>query len=218
MADKRKLTGIELILFDLDGTLIDTIDLIHDSFKYATLTVLNKNYDRKTLLKNIGRPLLDQMREFSKDKAEELMDVYHRHNLANHDQMVRAYPGTERALKKLVEQGFRLGVVTSKRKDLAERGLMLCHLDGLVELLVAMEDTEQHKPAPQPVLLALAGFNVKNVNTVFVGDSPFDIEAGKSAGTITVAALWGPFSREDLIGSGPDFYIEKIENIFEILG
>jgi len=207
---------IELVLFDLDGTLIDTIDLIYLSFKHATISVLNENFTRKKLLRNIGRPLLDQMRIFSDTREEDLMRSYHEYNLRNHDQMVSAYPNVSKILSELSKRS-KIGIVTSKRRDLAFRGIELCGLSGYIDIVVAMEDTTEHKPSPAPVLLALQELETEKERSVFIGDSPFDIQAGRAAGVMTIAALWGPFSKEDLSKKRPDYIIGKIEELPEII-
>lgn len=213
----ERLNDIRLILFDLDGTLIDTVELIYSSFKYATETVLGRNYTRDELLQNLGRPLLDQMVAFSPSRAEELVEAYHRHNIAHHDEMIRPYPGVSRTLATLKNKGFLIGVVTSKRRDLAERGLSVCGLDKYIDKLVAMEDTARHKPDPMPVNIIMKQFGISSADALFVGDSPFDLTAGRQAGAHTVAALWGPFKRETLSRENPETEIEKIEELLDLL-
>lgn len=206
-----------MVLFDLDGTLIDTVELIYQSFKYATEKVLGRNFSRDELLQNLGRPLLDQMHRFSPAKAEELIEVYHQHNLARHDEMIRSYPGTSETLAILRERGFRLGVVTSKRRDLAKRGLIICGLYKFIEMMVAMEDTELHKPDPEPVKLILSLFQTRAENSIFVGDSPFDLTSAHGAGAHAVAALWGPFKKEVLEKENPEAKIKKITDLPQLL-
>ncbi len=207
----------ELVLFDLDGTLIDTIDLIYLSFKHATTIVLNEDLSREKLLRNIGRPLLDQMKVFSEEKKEDLMSTYHEYNFKNHDRMVSAYPGVPKVLGEL-SKSSRIGVVTSKRRDLALRGIELCGLSGYIEKVVAMEDTTEHKPGPAPVLLALKEFDIKKEKSIFIGDSPFDIQAGKAAGVEAVGVTWGPFSKKELLKNKPDHIIDQIEELLKITG
>ncbi len=207
----------ELVLFDLDGTLIDTIDLIYLSFKHATTIVLNEDLSREKLLRNIGRPLLDQMKVFSEEKKEDLMSTYHEYNFKNHDRMVSAYPGVPKVLGEL-SKSSRIGVVTSKRRDLALRGIELCGLSGYIEKVVAMEDTTEHKPGPAPVLLALKEFDIKKEKSIFIGDSPFDIQAGEAAGVEAVGVTWGPFSKKELLKNKPDHIIDQIEELLKITG
>lgn len=212
-----KLREVKVLLFDLDGTLIDTVDLIYSSFRHAVSTVLGKELPRQELLKNLGRPLIFQMRYFSENHASELVKVYDKHNLAHHDALVKEYPGTRKVLSQLKERGYRFGVVTSKRRALSLRGLRICRLDDLIDVVVAMEDTVVHKPDPFPVRFALEKLAASPNQTLFVGDSPFDIEAGKRAGTCTAAALWGPFGAEALESKFPDLKLKNLAQLLEIL-
>ena len=212
------LHNVECVLFDLDGTLIDTVDLIHQSFDYAVSLILDRKLTKEELLRNMGRPLVEQMRVFSPAKAEELLKAYTEHNLAEHDKHVSAYPGAVETLRNLrVDRRVSLGVVTSKKRDLCLRGLELAGLSDFFEVVVAMEDTTRHKPEPEPVLAALRALGKEPSRTVFVGDSPFDIAAGKSAGTMTVAALWGPFAVETLREAGPDFEVRSLSEFQALL-
>lgn len=217
-SDRQRFSDIKCVLFDLDGTLINTIDLICRSFDHAVQNVLGQKLSRQELLKNIGRPLMVQMRNFSEDKAEQLMDAYNQHNLAHHDQHVFEYPQTAATLNWLkYEKELKIGVVTSKVRDLSLRGLKLTGLLKFIDTVVAMEDTKVHKPSPDPVKEALKRLDCGANESLFVGDSPFDIDAGKSAGVLSGAALWGPFSPEELRAHNADFELLEISDIRQCL-
>jgi pyrophosphatase PpaX len=208
------LSDIAGVLFDLDGTLIDTVDLIHRSFDYAVRTVLGRKLSRSELLQNMGRPLAVQMRCFSRSKVNELLEAYNEHNLVQHDKYISAYPGTADTLAWIKsEKKMRMGVVTSKKRDLCLRGLEITGLRNFFEAIVAMEDTSHHKPDPQPVFLALEQLELQPSQSVFIGDSPFDIVAGNRAGVFTGAALWGPFAPALLRAEQPDFELHDIADL-----
>lgn len=214
MVANRPLPEIKCVLFDLDGTLIDTVDLIYRSFDHAVKKVLGKTLSRKELLKNIGRPLAVQMRAFSPTQADLLMNAYNEHNLVNHDQNISKYPETTETLSWLVkEKAMKIGVVTSKKRDLSLRGLRIVNLYDLFDVIVAMEDTENHKPDPEPVTTAINLLHCSASETLFIGDSPFDIDAGRAAGVFTGAALWGPFSQEQLRDHEPDLELSNIKDL-----
>ncbi len=194
--------------------MIDTVDLIHQSFDHAVQQVLGRKLAKEELLQNMGRPLAVQMREFSRTKSEELLEAYTDHNLAEHDRHISAYPGAAQALRSLqADRQVELGIVTSKKRDLCLRGLELTGLSGFFEVVVAMEDTVRHKPDPEPVLAALHALKREPARTAFVGDSPFDVSAGNSAGTITIAALWGPFAVETLREVDPDIEARSLSEL-----
>jgi len=208
---------IEVVLFDLDGTLIDTIELILSSMRHATAEVLGEALPDDVLLHNIGVPLRVQMREFAPGREDELLCMYREHNAVVHDQLVCEYPGTEAALQAIIAEGYRLGVVTSKSVPVAQRGLDRFGLGEFFETLVGYEDTDIHKPEAAPLLLAAERMGVDITHCCYVGDSPHDMNAGKAAGAVTVGALWGPF-RERVAETGPDFVIEHLSELPAVLG
>ncbi len=215
-AVKDARSAVEVVLFDLDGTLIDTIELILSSMRHATAEVLGQALPDDVLLHNVGVPLRVQMGEFAPGREEELLCIYRAHNAIVHDQLVCEYPGTEAALRDIIAQGYRLGVVTSKSVPVAQRGLDRFGLGELFETLVGYEDTDIHKPEPAPLLLAAERMGVSIDRCCYVGDSPHDMNAGRAAGAVTVGALWGPF-RERVAETGPDFMIEHLGELAQVL-
>lgn len=218
IGNTEPLENIASILFDLDGTLVDTVDLICRSFDHAVRKVLGVELSRAELLQNMGRPLAVQMRHFSETRSAELLEAYNEHNLVAHDQNISAYPGTVDILDWLKSQkGMHLGVVTSKKRDLCLRGLKITGLLDYFTIIIAMEDTSRHKPEPEPVLAALAALGQEPVESVFIGDSPFDIIAGNRAGLSTGAALWGPFPEDLLRETRPDFELRSLAQIRTVI-
>lgn len=196
----------KVVLFDLDGTLIDTYQLILTSFRHATKQVLGRVIPDDELMQKVGQPLSTQMWDWTDDPAvhEELLTVYRAFNHAAHDEMVAAFPGVPEMLQSLRDQGIRMGVVTSKVHWLAHRGLECTGLDGFMEVLVSPDDYPQaHKPEPGPVLYGCELMGVSPDECWYVGDSPFDIEAGNRAGCKTAAALWGMFAEDRLRAQNP---------------
>jgi len=181
----------ETVLFDLDGTLVDSGDLILASFRYATQTVLGRVIPDDVLMANVGgHGIHAQMREFDPDRAEELVDVYRDHNAAIYRQ-VRAFPGIVRELERLHDEGRQLGVVTVKGRLTVDVTFEVVPIRPLFETIVTGDDTERHKPEPDPLLLALDRLGATADSAVYVGDSPFDIRAAKAAGVVAVAVGWG---------------------------
>ena len=195
-------------LFDLDGTLIDSVELILSSYRH-TLTVHRGSAPPDDVwLAGLGTPLQTQFREFTDDpvEIEAMVDTYREHNHANHDRLVRRYPGVNQAVH-AVAQRARVGIVTSKLRATAVRGLEHCGFDGVFQVIVGSDDVEKHKPNPEPVERALALLDAESGTTVFIGDSPHDMAAGRAAGVRTAAALWGPFSRAMLEPCAPDHWL-----------
>lgn len=203
-------------LFDLDGTLLDTGDLIHHSFEYTFHKVLGKKVPWEQIHQFWGRPLLDQMKMFSVDKAEEMLAVYREHNAQHHDRLAQVTPGASAVLAALKEAGKVIGVVTSKSTPMAWRGLQLFDLDQYIDTLVGAEDTSQHKPNPDPVVLALEKLGGAPDQAVMIGDSPYDIEAGLRAGTYTIGLDWTIFPKTSFTGREPHLWIESLMDLVEV--
>ena len=206
-------------LFDFDGTLVDTTDLIYQSMRHATGEVLGREISRDVLMANVGQPLPRQMELLSTEHAEALLDSYRLHNEANHDALIREFPGVEESLARLKAAGVRVGVVTSKRRfsvDLALKNVP--GLGGVVDQWVTMEDTTQHKPRPEPLLkgLELLG-NVPREQAAYVGDSPFDVAAAKAAGVESIAVSWGAFSEDALRAAEPDHLVPDLDAAVDVL-
>ena len=220
-------TATRAVLFDLDGTLIDTTDLILRCFSHSWRAVHGLEHSREALIATFGIPLREAMRRLLaqsdgsaiRDEGvliDRLLAEYRSFNVANHDVIARPFDGTRQVIEELRRRGYRIGVVTSKGRDLAMRGLKLCALDELLDTDVCLEDTDVHKPAPEPILAALARLNLRPEEAAYVGDSCHDIVAGRRAGVVTVAALWGPMPRADLECERPDRLAETVTDLLEI--
>jgi pyrophosphatase PpaX len=207
------------VLFDLDGTLIDSIDMIVNSALHAFEKCGRPAPTAEEWVADLGLPLHAMFGRFITDEAAlaELVAGYREYQLANHDRLVRPYEEVESTLRTLHERGYALGVVTSKAEPLAQRGLAHVGLDGLFDVVVGLESCTRHKPNPEPVRIALERLGLPPSAAAFVGDSPHDMTAGRAAGVRTVAALWGPFSRAQLARSEPDYYIERMPELLGVL-
>ena len=196
------------ILFDLDGTLIDTIELILSSARHAFEEWRVRPTDAEWV-RGIGTPLVQQIRAYAAndDEVALLLERYRRYQHEHHDRLTRCYDDVPEVIAALAERGHKLAVVTSKASPIAHQSLGFVGLDHFFPVVVGYDDTPRHKPDPEPVRVALSRLGVLADDSVFVGDSPHDILAGNAAGVVTIAALWGPFDRETLAEARPDHFI-----------
>jgi pyrophosphatase PpaX len=208
------------VLFDFDGTLVDTTEMIHQSMRHATSSVLGReDIPRETLLANVGQPLPRQMELIDTENAESLLEAYRSHHEQHHDALIREFPGVEESLSRLRSAGIKVAVVTSKRRVSVEMALEIFPgLRNVVDRFVTMEDTTHHKPHPEPLLrgLELLG-SIPKERAAYVGDSPFDVEAAKAAELTSVAVSWGAFSEDALCASGPDHLVPNIRSAVDVL-
>jgi pyrophosphatase PpaX len=207
------------VLFDFDGTLVDTTEMIHQSMRHATSSVLGRDdIPREALLANVGRPLPRQMELLDAEKAELLLEAYRSHHEQHHDALIGEFPGVEESLSRLQAAGIKVAVVTSKRRPSVEMALK--NYPGLrivVDRFVTLEDTDEHKPHPEPLLRGLELLGVPKERAAYVGDSPFDVEAAKAADLTSVAVSWGAFSEDRLRKAEPDYLVPNIGSAVDVL-
>lgn len=202
--------GYDPVVFDLDGTVVDTVELIRDSFRHSVRTVLGRDLPDEHILAGVGQPLMTQMRRLSEEHAQELYDVYREYNHRRHDELIRGYDGMRELLEGLRAAGRRLGIVTSKSRDTTQMAFAAVRLGEYFDAVVTASDSDEHKPSPVPLRLCLERLGAGATETlgpIYVGDSPVDIVAGRAAGMATAAVDWGVFSREELLAVEPDFYV-----------
>jgi pyrophosphatase PpaX len=207
-----------VVLFDLDGTVIDSGAIILASMRHAAKEVLGAEPPDDELMAAVGGPGLEaQMHALAPDRVEELVTVYRAHNEPLHEGLV-CCPGIDDLLVRLKDEGRRLGIVTAKRRktvDLAFDQIPLAHL---FETVVGGDETERHKPDPQPLQLALERLGARPDETAYVGDAPFDVKAAKRAGVFSVGVTWGGIhARERLEVEEPDAIVDTAEELYGVL-
>ncbi len=205
-------------LFDLDGTLIDSIELIASSFRVTFKQHMHDPPPEQQWLETIGQTLHTQFSNFVDDEAkiERMILTYREHNERNHDKMVRGYPGVREAVSSLAGGAGEIGIVTSKIRRMAIRGLEHCGYGGVFETIIGSDDVDQHKPHPAPILKALDELSIAAKETIYIGDSPHDMRSGRAAGVQTGAVLWGPYDKESLAVTEPDRWFGKADDLLEL--
>jgi pyrophosphatase PpaX len=207
-------SGYDPIVFDLDGTVVDTVELIRMSFRHAVRQVLGADLPDDVIMAGVGQPLMTQMVALSAEHAQELYDTYREYNHRVHDDLIREYDGIEAALGRLRAAGRRLAIVTSKSADVTAMAFRsFPTLRPFFDVILTASDTTEHKPSPAPITLALERLGATAGGAVYIGDAPVDIVAGRAAGVATAAVLWGLFSREALVAARPDHVLAKPDEI-----
>ena len=208
------------VLFDLDGTLADTVPLILRCFRHTMLTHRGHELPDHMWIPTIGRPLRAVMAEFATDAAESerMLNTYVEFQRTVHDEMVGGFPGAAETITALRARGVKVGVVTSKGREMTDRTIGRCGLTDALDVLVTAHDVTHGKPDPEPVLLALArlGLEGKGEEVLFVGDSIFDLIAGRAAGVRTAAATWGTSTREQMEPEMPDYWIGGLSEVLSL--
>jgi pyrophosphatase PpaX len=213
------MTTNQTILFDLDGTLIDSVRLILDSYHHTLAAHGLPPRTDEDWLRGVGTPLAVQFADCQDDRAtlDALIATYREYNLAHHDRMVTVYPGVVAAIERIRAAGRKTGLVTSKNRSGALRGLALARLEQAMDVLVCADEVTNPKPHPEPVEKAMSLLEADPATTVYVGDSIHDMLSGRAAGVRTAAALWGPFGRSHLEGAAPDYWLETPADLLTLL-
>lgn len=208
-----------VVLFDLDGTLIDSGPIILASMQHAVRTVLEREVPYDELAATVGgQGLVAQMQELAPDRVEELVEAYRLHNDPLHETL-EAFEDMLSLLPRLRAEGRKLGVVTAKRHRTVALALdRFPHLAEQLDVVVAHEDTDRHKPEPEPVLAALDRLGAGPEEAAYVGDSPFDIRAAKAAQVFAVAVGWGGIHADErLLDEEPDAFVRSPEELLDVV-
>ncbi|HET6967934.1 MAG TPA: HAD-IA family hydrolase [Ornithinibacter sp.] len=201
------------VLFDLDGTLADTIALIVASYQHAFRTVLAEEVEEARARAWIGRPLLPALLEESADHGHELDRVYRAWNLENTARLIQRYAGVPEMLDALASAGVTCAVATSKRRETARLALEGVGIADVIDVVAGLEDTTRHKPEPDPLLHAAAALGVEPAACVYVGDATVDVLAARAAGMAAVAVTWGAGEREALLATRPDAVVDTVPDL-----
>jgi pyrophosphatase PpaX len=208
----------EAILFDFDGTLADTTEMILQCYRHTMTTHLGECPGDERWLAGFGTPLETQMALFARTDEEcaAMLETYKEHQRSLMEGMLIPFPGAVEAIAELERRGVRLAIVTSRMRRATLRGLDLCGLTRHFEVVVTPEDVQRPKPDPEPVRVALERLGVAPERAWFVGDSPHDVIAGQGAGVRTAAALWGPFPRQTLEEAAPDRLLSHVREVLAL--
>ena len=206
------------ILFDLDGTLIDSIELILSSARYAFQKLERECPSDAEWLTGVGIPLFTMFGRYARDDADRaaLIAAYREYQMEHHDRLIRCYDDVIDTVVELRRRGHELAIVTSKSEYLALRALNHVGLARHVDTIVGCDASTRHKPDPEPVRIALHRLGYAPTDAIFVGDSIHDILAGNGAGVRSAAALWGPFTRPDLEPGNPSSWLERISDLLDL--
>ncbi|MGE8206606.1 pyrophosphatase PpaX [Heyndrickxia sp. NPDC080065] len=210
--------NITTILFDLDGTLIDTNELIISSFLHTLNSYYPDQYKREDVLPFIGPSLYATFSKIDLERTEEMIHTYRTFNLENHDSLVKEFEGVFETVQALHKNGFKLGIVSTKKRDTVLKGLKLMKLDQFFEVIITLDEVEFEKPHPEPIEKALKLLNSTPNEAIMVGDNYHDILAGKNAGTLSVGVAWSAKGRAYIESYEPDYILDHMGDLLKIVG
>lgn len=208
---------IKAVLFDLDGTIADTNELIFQSFRHTFRTHDIEHISDQEIYSFFGEPLHNTMQRYAPGQAMELMATYRHYNEVHHDEMIRHFPMVRETLSRLSGMGLLLGIVTSKRGETAQKSLSALDLTQYFNAIVTPELTDRHKPEPDPVLCGTRLLGVEPGEAIMVGDSAYDLLAGRAAGCLTCGVEYTRLDLNVLQLTKPDFMIAQVNELLAII-
>lgn len=216
------MSKIDTVLFDFDGTIMDTNDVILNSWQHTFRTLKNREETREKLVSTFGEPLEQTMRKFFPDiPTEKAIEIYRSYHRDNFGELISLFPGMKELLMEVKQRGYKTGLVTSRLLNTTAQGLEKYGIGECFDAMVTAEDTTRHKPDPQPINVTLEKLGTAPENAVMLGDTVFDIMCAKNAGVKAVLVSWsvalGDKKPEELGDACPDHIIEKPEELWGII-
>ncbi len=207
-----------MVLFDLDGTIVDSGWMILASYRHATQTVLGRDFPDDVLMARVGAGRLeDQMSEFDAEKAVDLARAYREFYAPLHSEL-QAFPGMLELLRRLHAEDRLLGIVSAKRHDIVQLALDALGFGETIDVVVGSDQAPRGKPHPDQILVALDRLDADPDDTVYVGDAPFDVAAAKAAGVHAIGVTWGGIhTRERMESERPDAVVDTAEELGAVL-
>lgn len=208
---------ITTLLFDFDGTLLDTNELIIQSYQYVLDKHYPGKYKRSNILPFLGPPLVDAFSTVDPQRAEEFIVEYRNWNIERHDELAIEFDGVSETLKQLKAAGMKMAIVSTKRNDMVFKGLDLLDADGVFDVVIGIDDVTNAKPDPEPLLLALERLGATADEALMIGDNYHDIEGGKNAGVRTAGVAWSAKGEAFLQTFHPDYMLHHISDLLRIV-
>lgn len=210
------MANITTLLFDFDGTLLDTNELIIQSFEQVLNSRYPGQYTREDILPFMGPTLKESFDTVDADLSDVLIQEYRTWNLANHDQLVKEFDGVSETLQRLKENGMKMAIVSTKRNNMVMRGLQLMGLEDFFDTVIGLDDVQRPKPDPEPLLLALERLGSKPEEALMIGDNTHDIGGGKNAGVRTAGVAWSLKGEAFIRSLEPDYVLQHISDLLSI--
>lgn len=209
--------GIRTVLFDLDGTILDSNELIYTSFDY-TFKAYNYSFTIEEIMEFNGPPLIESFSKIDPDRAEMMVETYLKHNHAIHDEYVKLFPHVIETLEALKNNHIQIGIVTAKIRNSVDLGLALTGLDRYFETIITIDDVSQPKPHPESVIKAMKALKSEPTSTLMVGDNYHDIVAGQNAGVMTAGVAWSLKGKDFLASYDPTYMLDDMRDLLKIVG
>lgn len=205
------------LLFDFDGTLLNTNELIIQTFMHVLEERFPGQFSPKDCLKFIGPSLKQTFDEIAPNETDDLISKYRKWNLAHHDELVTQYDSVVSTLEQLKALGIRLVIVSTKSRAMIERGLQVLGASHLIEFYIGTEDVQHVKPHPEPILLALQKLGLSKEDVIMIGDNSHDIEGAHNAGVRSAGVAWSIKGEDFLQQFNPTYILHHMTDLLTIV-
>ncbi|NMM54698.1 pyrophosphatase PpaX [Paenibacillus aquistagni] len=210
---------IRTVLFDLDGTIMDTNELIIETFQHVLRDIVPQPFTREHIIPTMGMTLEEQLRGFSKrEDIEDLVQAYRDYNWKRHDDLISPFPHVQEVIQRLVEANIQVGIVTTKIRLTTERALRMFDLFDKMGAVITFDDITNAKPHPEPVLRAVEMLGADPQATLMVGDSPADIQSANAAGVISCGVAWSLKGEALLKDYGAKHVLHDMRDLYALVG
>jgi pyrophosphatase PpaX len=215
-------SNIDTVLFDFDGTIMNTNNVILMSWQHTFRTIRNREEDEDVLVETFGEPLEMTVQKFFPDvPVEESLEIYRSYHRDNFGELITLFPGMKELLAEVKKRGYKTGLVTSRLLHTTQQGLEKYGIKDYLDIVVTAEDTDKHKPDPEPLNIALRKLESSPENSIMLGDTLFDLMCARNAGVKSVLVSWTlPLkgkTDEELGEAAPDYRIDKAEDLLNYI-
>ncbi|MFW6035776.1 MAG: HAD family hydrolase [Halothermotrichaceae bacterium] len=207
---------IKGVIFDFDGTLFNTNELIREGFKYTIKKELNRDIDEQKLFEIWGKPLEVQMKAFSKKKYKTMIKTY-RNYYFRHSDKIDTFPGAVETVKTLKDNNYKVAILTNKGKNGLIKGLKEFNLIDDLDCFLSREDVKHHKPDPEGFIKIMNNTGLKSKELLMVGDSPSDIKGAQNVGIKNILVSYTRYDFEVMKALKPDYIIDDLSQVVEII-
>lgn len=205
------------IIFDIDGTLTETNELIYATFNHVIKKHLDKTYTIPEITALFGPTAEVIIRELVKENTEEAVEDYFSFYESNHNNMAKAYDGITEIVIALKKQRIPLSIYTGKGRRSALITLKQVGLFDYFDMIVTGDDIADHKPSPEGVDLFVDKFNLPREKVLMIGDAPADIKAARATGIKIASVLWDSYAKDEVLEMGSDYYFNTVEELKSFL-
>ncbi len=204
------------IIFDIDGTLTSTFELIFASFNHVMKKYLSKTFSNEEIISFFG-PTEDQiLDELCGENSEKAKTDYYNFYSDNHH-MAELYPGIKDLLQKIKSKNVYLSIFTGKGRKTTQITLKKLGIFELFDLIISGDEVKEHKPSPEGIELFLKKFNLPKGKILMVGDAPSDIKAAHAAGVKVASVLWDSYSKKQVMKLNSDYFFHSVPELSEFI-